>query len=119
MYLVAFGLAAIGGILMILFAEYGALTPYLVFLSKFGYSMGFLGVYFNIILLFPIILKSSAMGFCNIFGRLAGIFAPFIAELVPPINLLILLAVTFLALCLTQCMIMPIVRNCSTEKQEI
>lgn len=98
MYLVAFGLAILGSILMIAFAEYGALTPYCVFLSKFGYSMGFLGVYFNIILLFPTILKSSSMGFCNVLGRIAGVFAPFIAELVPPVNLLILLAMTVLAL---------------------
>ena len=101
MYLLAFGLAILGAVLMIVFAEYGTLIPYCVFISKLGYSMGFVGCYFNIVLLFPTILKSSSMGFCNIFGRIAGIFAPFIAELVPPINLLILLACTAIALLLS------------------
>ena len=112
MYLVSFSLAILGCIGMIVFAEYGSLTPYCVFISKLGYCMSFLGVYYNIILLFPTILKSSSMGFCNFFGRVAGIFAPVIAELVPPVNLLILLAGTAVTLILSQCLIVPIVKKC-------
>ena len=97
LYLVAFGLGMLGALVMIVFSEYGSVIPYCLFVSKFGYSMAFLGVYFNIILLFPTILKSSSMGFCNIFGRIAGIFAPFIAEATPPINLWTLFGCTVLA----------------------
>ena len=101
MYLVAFGLCILGTVLMIAFQNYGSVTPYCVFVSKFGYSMSFVGVYFNIILLFPTILKSSSMGFCNLFGRIAGICGPFIAELPPPLNLVILLVCTILAIILS------------------
>ena len=107
MYLVSFGLAILGCFIMILFSEYGQLTPYCVFTSKLGYGMAVLGGYVNIVILFPTILKSSSMGFCNFFGRIAGIFAPFIAEATPPINLLTLLGMTVLSLCLSQCLIVP------------
>ena len=107
MYLLALGLGVTGLLLMIAFINYGSLTPYLVFLTKFGYSMGFVGVYFNIVLLFPTILKSSSMGFCNLLGRIAGICAPIIAELPPPTNLIILLTVTVFALVASQFLIDP------------
>ena len=94
----AFGLGISGLLLMLVFINFGEMTPYLVFVTKLGYSMGFVGVYFNIVLLFPTILKSSSMGFCNFLGRIAGICAPLIAELPPPTNLIILLVVTVIAL---------------------
>ena len=83
------------------------MTPYLVFVTKFGQSMGFVGVYFNIVLLFPTILKSSSMGFCNLLGRIAGICAPLIAELPPPTNLIILLIGTIIAMVASQLLIVP------------
>ena len=107
LYMGAFTLGIIGLLLMIIFINYGSLTPYLVFMTKFGYSMGFVGVYFNIVLLFPTILKASSMGFCNLLGRIAGICAPLIAEVPPPTNLIILLVATVIALISSQLLIVP------------
>ena len=117
LYLVAFGLGIAGLLLMLAFINFGAMTPYLVFVTKFGYSMGFVGVYFNIVLLFPTILKSSSMGFCNLLGRIAGMCAPIIAELPPPINLIIWLVATIIALIASQFLIDPKTERGNSESE--
>ena len=100
LHLLAFTFATVGCLLMAVFYKVGALTPYLIFFTRFGIGMGWIAVYFNIILLFPTVLKSTSAGIASIFGKAAGILAPFIVELVPPFNLLVLLGCTILALCI-------------------
>ena len=89
LHYISFGFAATGTFLMVLFYKVGVFTPYLIFFTRFGIGMGWLAVYFNIVLLFPTILKSSSAGIASFFGKLSGILVPYIAELVPPFNILI------------------------------
>ena len=113
LHYLAFGFATVGTLFMAIFYKTGAFTPYLIFFTRFGIGMGWLAVYFNIVLLFPTILKSSSAGIASFFGKMAGILVPFIAELVPPLNILVLLACTVLALCLSTCLILPLMNKTS------
>ena len=81
LFLFGFILASIGSLLLTLLSRAGDITAILLFLTIFGFAMGFLGCYMSVVLLFPTVLKSSTMGFINFFARLAGIFAPIVAEL--------------------------------------
>ena len=83
------------------------ITAILLFATIFGFAMGFLGCYMSGVLLFPTVLKTSSMGFCNVFARIGGIIAPFVAELEQPINLIILIASAVCACAISQCIILP------------
>ena len=90
---------------MAVFHSYGSMTPYLIFIVRFGIGMGWLATYMNIVLLFPTLLKTSAAGIASLFAKVFGILVPFIAELEAPFNILVLLAGASLALCLSTCLI--------------
>ena len=84
LFLYGFILASIGSLLLSIFSQSEGkdnLTAAMLFVTIFGFAMGFLGCYMSSVLLFPTVLKSSAMGFYNFFARIGGIIAPFVAEL--------------------------------------
>ena len=107
LFLFGWTLASIGSILLTIFTNLGNITALLLFITIFGISFAFLGCYMSPVLLFPTILKSSSMGFCNFFGRLAGIFAPLVAELEQPINFIILIGTSIIAGIISQFLIVP------------
>ena len=96
LFLLGFTMGSIGSLLLTFFGT-GNLAAVFILLTIFGYAFSFLGCYMGIALLFPTVLKSSAMGYVNFFARLAGVFAPVVAEVRPPINLIILIASSVIA----------------------
>ena len=52
--------------------------------SKFGVSATFNLAYLANSMLFPTVIVSTSFGVCNVFSRIATIFAPYVAELDPP-----------------------------------
>jgi len=85
-YMISFILAAVGGILLVIFfnAE-GALIATFVLFAKFGISFAFNISYLATPKMFPTILTSTAFGICNVFARFATILSPLIAELPDPV----------------------------------
>lgn len=107
----SYGFLSLGALLMVIFYQVGAATPYLVFFTRFGIGMGWLAVYFNFVFLFPTVLKSSSAGIATFFGKLTGIIVPFIAEMEPPWNISVLLIVSVVAFSLSFCLKIPKARK--------
>ena len=63
--------------------------------------------YLGIVLLYPTILASTAMGICNLLARVATIMSPMVTEVKSPINLLILFVIVGVAFLASQCLILP------------
>ena len=61
----------------------------LILMTKFGVTGTFNVAYFGTAHLFPAAFTSSAFGICNLVARLATIFAPLVAEMMPPIPMLL------------------------------
>ena len=61
--------------------------------------------YLAIVLLYPTVLVSTAMGVCNLLARISTISAPLVAEVRAPINLIILLIIVIGAFIAAQCLI--------------
>ena len=76
-----FGLGAVGSLALALCYKFGSLIPILLFVTRSGICMGWVAVQFNIVLLFPTVLKSSASGIVFFFGACSGITAPFLVEM--------------------------------------
>lgn len=96
-FLLAFGMCIMSLTLLMLFIESDTLTPFLVLMNRFWFSLGYVLSYLSVILLYPTILASTASGFCVLSSKGVTIFAPMIAELRPPINLVIVLSVSISA----------------------
>ena len=80
-----------------IFSESETWTPVVLMLARFGFSQGFVASYLTMILIYPTVLTSSAMGIAVTMSKLATVLAPMIAEVDAPTNLLILLGVVVLA----------------------
>ena len=107
MFIIAFSLGSVGALLLSIFYQNGNIMPVLLMFTRFGISQAFVASYLSIILLFPTKLTATTMGICNVIARVAAIIAPFIAEVKPPINLIILLALLIAATLLSQLIIVP------------
>ena len=79
----------------------------MLLIAKFGFSQAFVAAYLSIVLIYPTILASTAMGVCNLLARTSSVMAPIVAEVEAPINLLILLSITGVALVASQCLRVP------------
>ena len=65
MYFLAFACSTIGSVLLLIYSQRNDnshLMVILVFLSTLGFGMGFVGTQMSGVLLFPTVLKLSAMG---------------------------------------------------------
>lgn len=106
-FLYGYGLALFGIFFLITISPDSAniWIPLVLLIFKFGISQAFVVAYLGIILLYPTILTSTAMGICNMLARIASISAPLVAEVRDPINLLILFAICGVAFIGSQCLI--------------
>jgi len=71
--------------------------PWILGFARIGVSQAFVALYLSVILCYPTILTSSAIGVCVTFGKVAASFAPMIAEAPAPTNLIIVMTMTVLA----------------------
>lgn len=84
MFLVSFVIALVGMNSLIFFdTENQLLLCLFVLGSKFGVSCAFNLAYIGNNILFPVKILGTSYGVCNVFGRLATIFSPLVAELKP------------------------------------
>ena len=101
-FLVAFGLATLGGLLMSFIntsddssqSDKDGLVATFVLFAKFGISFAFNIVYLGTPMLFPTILVGTAFGICNVVARFTTILSPLIAEVSPPWPMLIFAALS-------------------------
>ena len=100
--LLAFSISSFGLLLIIIFAENEALMPWLLGLARVGVSQAFVALYLSIVLFYPTILASTAIGVCVTVGKAATTFAPMIAEAPAPANLIIVMILTVLAAIVSQ-----------------
>ena len=96
-FFVSFGLSLLGVLLLIALRSNDTWIPFMLLIAKFGLSQAFVVSYLGIVLLYPTILASTAMGICNLIARVATIMSPMVTEVRSPLNLLILLAVVGVA----------------------
>ena len=84
-FFISYIIALVGSITYLIFGN-GNVTwvPFMILGAKFGVSSAFNVLYLANALLFPPIIASTAFGICNIFGRLATILAPEVAEVEEP-----------------------------------
>ena len=75
-------------------------------IARFGFSQAFVASYLSIIFVYPTILTSTTIGICVTMSKIATIFAPIIAEIHDPFNLVILLIVAILATFISQFLVL-------------
>lgn len=103
-FFISFTLALFGTILLILFSQKSAWIPVMLLIAKLGFSQAFVAAYLSIILIYPTILASTAMGICNLLARVSSVMTPIVAEIEAPINLVILVSIAGVALTASQCL---------------
>ena len=98
-----FTIACIGAVALIFVTDANDwIISMLVMGAKFGISMGWVGCYMGMILLFKTTLVGAAMGCCNVICRLAAMAAPLIAELDAPIPMITIGVLTIIGAVITQ-----------------
>lgn len=65
------------------------LIPFFILFAKFGISSTFNVCYLANALIFPTIFAGTAFGICNIFAKLATIISPMLAEVDPPVPMVV------------------------------
>ena len=106
-FLISFGLSLLGIVLLIILSQNDQWIPLMLLLAKFGLSQAFVVSYLSIVLLYPTILSSTAMGICNLLARVSTIMSPLVTEVRSPLNLLILFIIVGVAFLASQCLILP------------
>ena len=96
-FMIAFSFASLGLLLLIILQNYENITPVLVLLTRYSFSMGYVASYLSIVLLYPAILASTAGGICVLVSKSVTIFAPMVAEMRSPINLVTVLCISVVA----------------------
>ena len=104
-YLIAFSLSSVGVLLLIIFKDSDNWIPLILMVARFGFSQAFVLGYLGIILVYPTILTSTAMGICVMMSKIATIFAPIVTEVQSPINLVILMSIAIVATLVSQFLI--------------
>ncbi len=90
-----FLIALFGGILLIIFSESNkSLVPYMIAFAKGGVKVTFDICYLGNSFLFPAIFAGTAFGFCNAGAKISTIFSPLLAEVEPPIPMIVLSILT-------------------------
>lgn len=73
------------------------MIPVFILLAKFGISATFNICYLANALIFPTIFAGTAFGVCNIFAKLATIIAPMLAEVDPPVPMIVFTILSLIA----------------------
>jgi len=95
---IAFVVAAAGSISLLLFSKaHPSVTPIMLLLAKGGVKMTFNIVYLANSQIFPAIFAGTAFGICNIGAKLATIFSPYMAEVEPPLPMIIFTVLAIMA----------------------
>ena len=81
---------AIGGLLIMILGENKALMPFFVILVKFGVASGFCISYIADKDVFPMPIRSTALGIITLSGGLLAIFSGLVAETKAPLPMLLL-----------------------------
>ena len=90
-----FLIALFGGILLIILSESNqSLVPIMIAFAKGGVKVTFDICYLGNSFLFPAIFAGTAFGFCNAGAKISTILSPLIAEVDPPIPMILLSIVT-------------------------
>jgi hypothetical protein len=86
----AFILAALGGLSIAIFSiPHPEIVPIMVLFAKGGVKMTFNICYFANSQIFPCIFAGTAFGICNLGAKIATIFSPYMAEVDPPLPMII------------------------------
>ena len=96
-FLIAFTMSALGMLLLVIFSQSESWIPVMLMIARFGFSQAFVASYLSMILLYPTVLTSTAIGICVTMSKMATIFAPMIAEIPSPTNLVILLVIAIVS----------------------
>jgi OCT family organic cation transporter-like MFS transporter 3 len=87
---IAFIAASIGSISLLFFSgSFPGIIPVMLMLAKGGVKMTFNIVYLANSQIFPAIFAGTAFGICNIGGKVATIFSPYMAEVDPPVPMIV------------------------------
>jgi hypothetical protein len=90
-----FLIALFGGILLIILSESNqSLVPIMIAFAKGGVKVTFDVCYLGNSFLFPAIFAGTAFGFCNAGAKIFTILSPLIAEVDPPIPMILLSILT-------------------------
>lgn len=82
--------SVIGSLLIIFFGEKNeAFMPFFVVVAKWGISGSFIVVYISMVDIFPTLFLATAFGMCNFLARVLTIVAPQVAELEPPVPMIV------------------------------
>lgn len=84
----SFGLAAVAGFLLMLSSDPFAIMGTMM-TTKFGINICFTLCYIINAEYFPSVVCSRIFGICNIFSRVSTILSPLIAEVTPPIPMIV------------------------------
>ena len=105
-FLIAFGSATMGTMLLLIFKQSDSLTPFLLILAKFGFSQAFPASYLSIMFIYPTILAGTAMGVCVTVAKIVSVMAPMVAEVHSPLNLIILMTLGAITTVISQFLVL-------------
>jgi len=92
----AFSAAALGGLCILLFSSASPdLVPYMLLFSKGGVKLTFLVCFFANSQIFPAIFAGTAFGICNAGAKIATIASPYMAEVDPPVPMIVFSILAF------------------------
>lgn len=98
-----FLLSVVGGICLLIVGESVTIwMPVFVTIAAFGINGCFCLVYVIMVDVFPTLFVATAFGICNFAARIATIFAPVVAELSPPLPMILFTSMTLLGAVLIQ-----------------
>ena len=95
-----YALTGIFGFGLIFTQDNAIIVPICVFVSKFGISSAFNGMYLSSPMLFPPYLLSTSFAVCNVLARAATIVSPMVAELEGAVPMVLVLGMSILAMIL-------------------
>ena len=65
--------------------------PFFIVMLTFGIEGNYVCVFLATVDVFPVLFASTAMGFCNFFGKLLAIGCPIVAEATPPLPIIVVI----------------------------
>lgn len=98
-YSILLMISVVGGIfILFLGTDSKVLMPLFVLLAKFGISGGFNLSYCATVDVFPVLFCGTGIGVCNFFARTLTIFAPMVAEVQPPLPMILFTSLSALGI---------------------
>ena len=92
--LLFFMISSFGAFSLVIFRSYLTLVPIMLAIAKGGVKVTFDICYLGNSFLFPAIFAGTAFGFCNAGAKISTIFSPLLAEVEPPIPMIVLSILT-------------------------